>query len=287
MESSAGLIRALNSVTVAQGGGGKAIVQRAIEFIERADTRAQHVQVEGQQSVQDLLTKETLHVLRSEREHNLATEESHNDYAYIEVISTIPRMKNVGHMIALVARYAGELPHDLINPFMRRHFTTTANARNQPREQIQELKRAGVIQDSMTWEEYVDPGLAGNARIACHDIGQSLPRLNGIDVEDVLNMANQTTTKHTKTFIDYFCAVVAARWRANSVLAAQPYKTKNEQEAVMLALRESSKRLLDFTFDGKDINYSRRYPPTTLSELRGGATMPAFDQQYTGGVRPY
>lgn len=277
------LMRALQS----ENPGNGSVLQRALRYIENMDIPAPHVPVASQSSMQDLLTKETLHVLRSEREQNLASEETKNDYAYIEVIGSIPGFTDVARMIALVARYAGELPHELISPTMRSTFDNHIDIHDTIQEQKAALKRVGKPFAEYTWEDFVDPGLAGNARIACYDVGQALPRLNGMDIEHVFDMVKDRGSTHAKVFMDYFCAVVAARWRANSVLAAQPYKTKNEQEAVMLALRESSRRLNDFAFDGKSIRYSRRCPPTTLSELRGSGAMSAIDRRYTGGVRPY
>ena len=277
------LIRALQ----ASNGRGSAVLKRALTFIEKMDATPQHVPAAQPSSVQDLLTRETLHVLRSEREHNLASEETKNDYAYIDIIGRIPGFKHVARMIALVARYAGELPHDLINPTMRSTFANHIDMNDSIEEQRAAFARLGKPLAEYTWEDFVDPGLAGNARIACYDIGQALPRLNGMDIEHVFQMVRDPGSKHAKVFMDYFCAVVAARWRANSVLAAQPYKTKNEQEAVMLALRESSRRLNDFALHNDCIKYDQRRPPTTLSELRGSGTIPAIDRRYTGGVRPY
>lgn len=259
------LIRALQLENPVNGSA----LARAIKYLETTNCPKQHATAAETSSVQDLLTKETLHVLRGEREHNLASEETKNDNAYIDIISHIPSFEHVARMIALVARYAGELPHDLISPTMRNTFKNHIDMHASIEEQTMELARLGKPLDKHTWEDFVDPGLAGNARIACHDIGQALPRLTGVDIEHVFFLVQDNTAPYAKVFMDYFCAVVAARWRANSVLAAQPYKTKNEQEAVILALRESSRRLNSFSFNGTKIEYSRRYPPTTLSELRG------------------
>ena len=269
-------------------------VARAIRLLrdqadaEEAKQAVQHAQQEQRHnnSLQDMLTKETLHVLRGEREHALASEETRDDFAYINLMNHIPEFRHIGHLIALVARFAGELPHDLINPYMRQRLTSHIDLNLNMKEQVGRAE--SILGRGTAWEQLVDPGLAGNARIACDDISQALPQLFGINIEHVFDVAQtacgDASNEHAKMFIDYFCAVTAARWRANSVLAAQPYKTKNEQDAVMVALRESSKRLRHFAFDGYAIQYRRAEPPRTLSELRGSNK--ALSAAYLHGVRP-
>jgi hypothetical protein len=108
-----------------------------------------------------------------------------------------------------------------------------------------------------------------------------------MDMRHVMKMvAGTKPDEHSCIFMDYFCAVVASRWRANSVLAAQPYKTKNEQEAVMLALHESSRRLCDFAFTGTQVTWCPRIHPGSLAELRGMDDLTHYNPG-TGGVRPY
>ena len=63
---------------------------------------------------------------------------------------------------------------------------------------------------------------------------------------------------------------MAARWRANSVFAAQPYKTGNEQEAVARALQDASARFCDYAINGSRVSWSPRHHPQTLAELRFG-----------------
>ena len=219
-------------------------------------------------NIRDMITKETLRVLGNEREHEMASDETRSDHTYIEWIGHIfgGQHRHVARLIALVARYAGELPHDLIHPTARHTLQEQVDDRD---TQAEQLTRVETLLGNHTWEEYIDPGLAGNARIACYDIGQVLPRLRGMNMTQVMaTMA--LPDEHYRVFTDYFCAVVASRWRANSVLAAQPYKTKNEQAAVMLALHESSKRLCDFTLNGDLVKYAPRPHPSTLSELLTG-----------------
>ena len=89
------------------------------------------------------------------------------------------------------------------------------------------------------WTVLVDPGLAGNARMACNDLAVRLPRLRGLTMHHVLEVAKNDADEHNNMFTDYFCGAIAARWRANSVFAAQPYKTRNEQNAVMQAVADA------------------------------------------------
>ena len=69
--------------------------------------------------------------------------------------------------------------------------------------------------------------------------------------------------------LDYFCAAVAARWRANTVFAAGPYKTGNEQNAVIHALKEAVTLCRDYAIQNNQLVYSERpSAPTTLQEIR-------------------
>ena len=244
---------------------------RAIQYISRMDPSAEDEA--GSNAVSELLTKQTLHVLQEEREHELATDETQSDHEYIEYIRLIQggRYKHIARMIALVARYAGEVPHELIHPTTRqiiRDGVDTSDSRQARLSKVEDL----CARYQWTWEDFVDPGLAGNARIACYDIGQQLPRLRAITLYHVMNtMKAPANSESEHMFTDYYCAVVAARWRANSVLAAQPYKTKNEQAAVVVALHESSRRLCDYALQGQQVVYSPRYHPRTLAELRDSA----------------
>lgn len=224
-------------------------------------------------AVRDMLTKETLGLLRQERDHELASAETKSDYEYIDHIGRIynSKFKNIAKMIALTARYAGELPHDLIHPTTRLCIDSKLS-RGQYAAQAdrdREVEAAiNAITDAPDWETFVDPGLACNARIACSDIASRLPRLHGMKVKHALEYMDEAAPD-AATFTDFFCAVIACTWRFNSVMSAQPYKTKYEHASVQQALRIASLRLTDFAMDGDQIRYRARKAPTSLAELRG------------------
>jgi hypothetical protein len=224
-------------------------------------------------AVRDMMTKETLGLLRQERDHELASAETKSDYEYIDHIGRIYRgqYKHIAKMIALTARYAGELPHDLIHPTTRQCIDTKLNQGqySAPADRDREVEAAiNALPGTTTWETFVDPGLACNARIACSDISSRLPRLYGMGVTHAMNYM-RTNTPDAATFTDFYCAVIACTWRFNSVMSAQPYKTKYEHASVQQALRIASLRLTDFAMDGDQIMYRARKPPTSLAELRG------------------
>lgn len=132
------------------------------------------------------------------------------------------------------------------------------------------------------WTVLVDPGLAGNARMACSDIAAHNPRLRGITMEHVIKCSKKLVhdnNEHDCMFLDFFCGAVAARWRANSVFAAQPYKTRNEQNAVAQALLHSNLRLHEFAIIDDQIKHNPRKPPSTLAELRN-QQFPRFTDSY-------
>jgi len=222
-----------------------------------------------------MMTKETLGLLRQEHDHELASAETKSDNEYIDNIGRISggAWRHIAKMIALTARYAGELPHDLIHPATRASIDARLRrgqyaGRPERDREIEEAIRD--IPGSTTWETFVDPGLAGNARIACHDIANQLPRLYGMNVDHALSYIGGGAPR-ANTFADFFCAVVACTWRFNSVMAAQPYKTKYEHAAVQQALRIATLRLTDFALEEDQIMYSPRNPPRSLAELRGGS----------------
>ena len=126
------------------------------------------------------------------------------------------------------------------------------------------------------WTVLVDPGLAGNARMACYDLSSRVPRLRNLTMTHVLTTAMNDEDEHNNMFTDYFCGAVAARWRANSVFSAQPYKTRNEQNAVVQALADASVRLRDYAIQDNRVVFMPRKQPKTLTELRSGLIQSPF-----------
>tara|TARA_Y100000310_G_scaffold154911_1_gene154418 strand:- start:28 stop:399 length:372 start_codon:yes stop_codon:yes gene_type:complete len=82
--------------------------------------------------------------------------------------------------------------------------------------------------------------------------------------------ASSDPEERTSMFLNFFCCIVASIWRFNSVMAAQPYKTKNEHAAVLLALKTASHRLNDYAITADEIRYEPMpTPPTDLDGVRG------------------
>ena len=235
---------------------------------------ARHEAPQQDTATRDLLTKETLSLLRQEREHELGNEEEKNDYEYIDIVRNIyrGRYSYVARLIALTARYADELPHDLLHPSTRLRIKKRLDEGGYVSEaiRVQEVEREFDENGGCTWEDLVDPGLAGNARIACSELAQMLPRLHGLTIRHVIDyVSSANANEQHACFFDFFCAVVAFTWRFNSVMAAQPYKTKYEHEAVQQGLRTASHRLRDYCLVHNTIHHNARMPPRSLSELRG------------------
>ena len=250
-------------------------ISNGLNSILRSTEAAQHhvmrQQVPEQDTTtRDMLTKETLALLRQEREHDLGNAEEKSDYEYIELMGIIfgGRFQYISRLLALTARYAGELPHDLIHPFTRQKIQT----RLKQTEYATLTERVNEVQDVLTntciWQDLVDPGLAGNVRIACDHVSRLLPRLHGLNLNHVFAYVdNVTNDEDRQRFLDFFCAVTAFVWRNNSVMAAQPYKTKYEHEAVQKGLYDASMRLKDYCLSGNVIYYRPRQPPRSMQEL--------------------
>jgi len=223
-----------------------------------------------------MLTKEALGILGDERARQVASEEVTGDRKYVQWLREIAngRYKHIAKLIALTARFAGELTHDLISPHAREHIEARLEQGGYAGYAVNLAEVESAVDDlvdgSDAWTALVDCGLAGNARMACHEISQKLERMRGLTMTHVLETARTARNEHDHIFIDFFCAVIAARWRANSVFAAQPYKTGNEQEAVTRALADASARFCDFAIKGRIVAWSPRHHPRTLAELRFG-----------------
>ena len=121
-----------------------------------------------------------------------------------------------------------------------------------------------------TWKDFVDDGLIGNARVACHEMSTLLPGMRGVTLPAVMDYV-QNNDEDAQAFLDFFCSLVASVWRVNSVMAAQPYKTKYEHEAVLRSLQFSCQRFYHYQFFNQKIIKHLQTPPKTLSELRGQA----------------
>lgn len=241
---------------------------RARQYVERNEPTA----TTDDHTVRDMLTKETLAVLRQEREHTLASKELGRDHDYIAYISEIcgGQYRHIGTLIALVARFAGEVPHELIHPSTYKLLQARLDRENYASQAAAARDLTAFVTQQLpghTWETFVDPGLAGNCRIACHEISTMLPTLHGLNMQHVTGYA-ALHTEESRRFYDFFCSVVASVWRLNSVMAAQPYKTKYEHEAVRQALQFTCRRLIDYTLHNGAIRHSTRAPPTSLAQLR-------------------
>ena len=106
--------------------------------------------------------------------------------------------------------------------------------------------------------------------MACNDLAVRLPRLRSLTMHHVLEIAKDESDERNNMFTDYFCGAVAARWRANSVFAAQPYKTSNEQAAVQQAVHDAHVRLRDYAIQNNRVVFLPQHPPRTLKQLRSG-----------------
>ena len=250
----------------AQGSMGiKLTADRARQVLER-----QQPQPRADHAVRDMLAKETISLLRQEREHGMATQDTKDDYEYIEYFRNIAGCRWVGDMIAMTARLAGELPHDLLHPSARSRIQQRleggqyADRQARQREVENEL---GQLPGGITWTTLVDPGLVAIADMACHDAAKLTPRLRGLRMDHVTRFVRQQGS-NTREFMSFFCGVLASTWRFNSVMAAQPYKTKNEHAAVLLALRNANSRIADYCMHNDALMYKERdAPPEDLRQL--------------------
>jgi len=208
-------------------------------------------------TVRDMMAHEAVRAMRVDRERALAHKDIQDDDELIRLLNQGNALEmRVARLISLTARYAGELQHTLIHPDVRHAFKG---------QDIEAAQRNAIRAVAPTWHTLVDPGLSGNARIACQNIEDALPKLYGLTVEKILEYRDEKDD----ILLDYFCAAVAARWRANTVFAAGPYKTGNEQNAVSKALNDAVRLCRDFTITGDRLVYAKRArQPTTLEAVR-------------------
>lgn len=205
-------------------------------------------------TLRDIMAHEAARAMRSDRERAIAKSEINDDEEFIRDMRSKmdDKLNQIAQLISLTARFAGELQHNLIHPGLRHRW-----------KEAKENGRLGPDAiDSTQWNEIVDPGLVGNARITCRNIADAHPRLQGLQVEWILDSADGSV-------LDFFCAAVAARWRANSVFAAGPYKTGNEQQAVLHALNEAVSLFRDYAVRNDQLILSPRPRVTTLNQIRG------------------
>lgn len=247
------------------------VAEAATQYIQDKETttRALHAlerqppQPAPDHAVRDMLAKETINLVRQEREHGMATQGMKDDYEYIEYFRNITGLMWVADMIAMTARLAGELPHDLLHPSATSRIKQRLEEGQYASRTIRQkevVKALEGMSNSITWTTLVDPGLVAIADMACHDAAKLMPRLRGLCMKHVTAYAEKQG-KHTREFMSYFCGVLASTWRFNSVMAAQPYKTKNEHAAVLLALHNANSRLTDYCISDDALMYEQRDPP--------------------------
>ena len=206
-------------------------------------------------TLRDIMAHEAARAMRSDRERLIAKSEINDDEEFIRALRSKgdDKLNKIAKLISLTARFAGELQHNLIHPDVRHTWKEKVDKGGQSSDAVPADK---------PWHDLVDPGLVGNARITCQNIVDAHPRLRGLGVELILNSDEPSV-------LDFFCAAVAARWRANSVFAAGPYKTGNEQQAVLHALNEAVSLFRDYHVRDNQLTLSPRPPVTTLSQIRG------------------
>lgn len=254
------------------------VAEAAVQFIqdEETTTRALHAlkrqppQPAPDHAVRDMLAKETINLVRQEREHGMATQGMKDDYEYIEYFRNIAGLRWVADMIAMTARLAGELPHDLLHPSATSRIKQRLEEGQYADRTFRQKEVVAALEGSsgdITWITLVDPGLVAVADMACHDAAKLMPRLKGLRMDHVNTYASQQDN-YAREFMSFFCGVLASTWRFNSVMAAQPYKTKNEHAAVLLALHNANSRLTDYCISHDVLMYDQRDPPpATLSQL--------------------
>ena len=208
-------------------------------------------------TMRDLMAQEAVRSMRVDRDRALARKDTRDDDALLRVLEKKADYTRIVRMISLVARFAGELKHTLIHPTVRNTYEEHGDE-NDAFTHLHALCNG-------SWDMVMDPGLSGNARIACENLARALPQLQGLTVDMVLDYGVDDQ------LLDYFCAAVAARWRANTVFAAGPYKTGNEQNAVTRALKDAVLLCRDYRVVNRKIEkvHHPQRAPTTLAELRG------------------
>lgn len=253
----AALLTAVREVQDDKSEAGKVKAAALMSRVERALQQPEYVPPPADNTMRDLMAQEAVRAMRTDRERALARKDIRDDDALLRALEGhSARYANIVRMISLVARFAGELKHTLIHPTLRNVYD----------ENVLVANAAGRMHELCDgqWDKVMDPGLSGNARIACANLACALPQLNGINVGMVLRYSGDSNV------LDYFCSVVAARWRANSVYSASNYKTRNEQAAVTRALKDAALLCREYRVIRGDIVHIGVPPaPTTLAQLRG------------------
>lgn len=253
----AALLAAVRNVQNDTSDEGKVKAKALMGRVERALQLPEYVPPPADNAMRDLMAQEAVRCMRTDRDRALAKKDMRDDDALLRALEEHSvQYANIVRMISLVARFAGELKHTLIHPTLRNVYDENVLAAN----------AAGKMHELCEgqWDKVMDPGLSGNARIACANLSRALPQLGGVTVEMVLKYSGDDNV------LDYFCSVVAARWRASSVFAAGPYKTGNEQNAVTRALKDAVMLCREYTVvDSALVHTGVLRAPTTLAELRG------------------
>lgn len=283
------IAQAREQIDVDEDDDRKAVFTRAVDLLEEFESAGNAPPPDN--TVRDIMAREAAHSMRVDRERALAKEDMQDDDEFISILnmSENRNAKRTARLISITARYAGELQHTLINPQKRKQLKDAKlDGYDEPAELWVQIRQYGH-----DWDDIVDPGLAGNARIACQNVADTLPHMHGLTVEHILNYRG---TKD-KELLDFFCAAVAARWRSTTVFAAGPYKTGNEQSAVRVALKEALHICRDFRLVNNAIVWSpRQKAPTCIAEIPtdfdGPAYTPYSTRQRFGSIdtqpsRPY
>lgn len=201
-------------------------------------------------TIRNMAATEAFRNARADRDRQIAKREMNNDEAFVNDLRQTNEVLHgkVAQLIASVARFAGELQHNLIHPSLRDEWKKCDLA-----------ARPQLLRSQRSWHDLVDPGLAGNTHLVCRNIETAFAtRLQGLKPEHIINGA---PSNNDPQVVYLLSAAVAARWRANAVFNANTYKTGNQQVAVEQALREAIRAFSNYRLVSGVLLYQPPAPP--------------------------
>ena len=136
---------------MADGTTGTTDLPTILTRVDKHLDELQKARDEGRQEVANApLVRDLLRVIRERQAEADARAEEVDELDYLERLKSEPNTKDVGMLVAHVAAYASEEPHDLVSPVAKQAMSTQ-----------------GTVDRTKPWSYYVSDKFEAHAREAC------------------------------------------------------------------------------------------------------------------------
>ncbi len=202
-------------------------MKQLIQKVDKHLDELQKARDEGRQEVANApLVRDLLRVIRERQAEADARAEEVDELDYLERLKSEPNTKDVGMLVAHVAAYASEEPHDLVSPVAKQAMSTR-----------------GTVDRTKPWSYYVSDKFEAHAREACSLIRSRHAQMQQAEDHDFVNQSDDEVRVR-------YARVVAALWRQSAMVSGKRYNTTKAIETLQSTIDMHLRRFHHVQFNG-------------------------------------